>query len=290
MGFLRAPDGRYVVYHRKFGLGRRVCRSDSWNFRVWTGEPRMVFEPDAGDPPQIQFYGMGAAAYGTYELGSLWMYHTDLTDPGGGKMRGYQEVELAYSRSGYAWHRAFQGAPIIPHGRKGSWEQGNLQCSSQPVFLENEIRYYYGATDMFHKTHWELDPQRAGLGLATMKPDRFIALAAGETTAQLTTFAFRAVSPDVVVNADCGRQGWVEVEALDIEFKPLAGVNNRGERRITGDSLQHKVAWADPSKAAGMVGQTVRFRVRVRDARLYSVSMLDPGEKPVYHRFRAPRP
>ncbi|HRU06421.1 MAG TPA: hypothetical protein P5137_11680, partial [Candidatus Brocadiia bacterium] len=155
MAFFRMNNGRYAAHHRVYGLGRRVCRSESWDLLNWS-EPRMVMEPDAGDPPQVQFYGMGAATYGDYEIGTLWMFHTDPDEPGFGKMKGYQETELAYARSGFAWHRLAQGTPFIPHGRKGQWDQGCLQCASQPVFLEDEIRFYYAGTDAFHSTRWEL--------------------------------------------------------------------------------------------------------------------------------------
>jgi len=289
MGFLRAPDGRYVAYHRLYGLGRRVCRSESHDFKYWTSEPRMVLEPDAGDPPQIQFYGMGAAAYGSYELGTLWMYHTDVGDTGASKMHGYQEVELTYARSGHAWHRAAQGSAFIPHGRKGSWEQGNLQCASQPVFLDDEIRYYYAGTDMFHKSHWELEPQRAGLGMARIKPDRFVCLAADKAAAEFVTVPFRLRSPAILVNADAARGGSVQVDLLDAGWKPVKGATNQG-RLITGDSLGHAVQWADARSVEKHVGEQVRIRLRAKNARVFSVSILEPGETPVYHRFCGLRP
>ena len=87
IGFLRAPDGRFAAYHRMAGYGRRVFRSESWDFAHWSGEPQMVLEPDAGDPPQTQFYGLGACAYGPYELGTLWIYATDPDDHGPSKSR-----------------------------------------------------------------------------------------------------------------------------------------------------------------------------------------------------------
>ena len=80
MAFFRTRDGRYAAFHRLAGFGRRVFRSESWDFLYWSGEPRMIMEPDAGDPPQVQFYGMGATGYGAYEIGTLWMYHTDPGD------------------------------------------------------------------------------------------------------------------------------------------------------------------------------------------------------------------
>ena len=43
IGFFRARDGRYVMYHRVWGFGRRVLRSESWDFLHWSAEPRLVF-------------------------------------------------------------------------------------------------------------------------------------------------------------------------------------------------------------------------------------------------------
>ena len=40
IGFLRAPDGRFAAYHRMDGYGRRVFRSESWDFVHWSGEPQ----------------------------------------------------------------------------------------------------------------------------------------------------------------------------------------------------------------------------------------------------------
>jgi len=288
MGLLRTPNGRYAAYHRLYGLGRRVCRSESHDFIYWSSEPRLVLEPDAGDPTQIQFYGMGAAAYGSYEIGTLWMFHTDPEEMAG-KMRGYQEAELTYARSGYAWHRAAQGVPFIPHGAPGSWEQGNLQCASAPVFLEDEIRYYYVGTTAFHKTHWELDPQHAGLGLASLKPDRFIALRAHMEAAEMLTVAFTLRSREVFLNAAVAPQGRVLVEMLDVEARPIAGLSAADCAPIVGDSTAHRVRWRGEIPA-DVVGKPVRFRLHAEDARLYSIFIPDPGEKPIYYRFTAPRP
>lgn len=288
MGLLRLPDGRYAAYHR-FGnfcgpsSGRRVCRSESWNFMDWTNDPRMVFEPDAGDPPQTQFYGMGSVPYGDYETGTLWIFHTDPKEYGMRHMAGYQEAELAYARSGYAWHRAAQGRPFIPHGKKGTWEEGNLQCASHPVFLEDEIRYYYAASNMLHKGHWELDPQRAGLGMASLKPDRFIALEAGQTPAELLTVGFKLPASDLFMNAKTAKDGWIKVELLDANTGKIKGFTTADCIPIRGDSIAHAVRWTGSGIPPG--GTCVRLRISARNARIYSIYLSEPEEKPVYHRF-----
>jgi len=286
MGFLRAPDGRYVVYHRLYGFGRRVFRSESWDFVYWTGEPRMVLEPDAGDPTQVQFYGLGAAPYGSYELGTLWMFHTDPEEYGRGHSRGYQEAELAYARSGYAWHRAAQGKPFIPHGSPGSWEQGNLQCASAPVYLDEEIRYYYIGTDMSHKRQWELEPQHAGLGMASLRPDRFVALVAGDEPAELLTVSVIFPSPQIQLNASTKEDGWIRVELLDINAQPIPSLTMENCLPIAGDSTSHQVRWHHAQISDTLVGQPVRLRIHACKARLYSISLIEPGEIPLYHHIR----
>ena len=290
MGFLRTPNGRYVIYHRFSGFGRRIFRSESVNFIDWPDEPRMVVEPDSGDPPQIQCYGMGSTAYGPYEIGTLWIYHTSLQDVGEHKMNGYQEAELTYARSGYAWHRAAQGTAFIPHGKQGDWDQGNLQCASSPVFLDNEIRYYYMGTDMSHKTHWELEPQRAGLGLAILKPDRFVALSAGQETAELLTYALKLPSNKVLVNATTGPNGWMRLEVLEADGKPTAGFSEADCAPITGDATAHAVHWKGADAGATVAGRPVRLRLRAQNAEVFSIYCSESNDLPTYDRFSAARP
>jgi hypothetical protein len=288
MGFLRASDGRYVVYHRLYGYGRRIFRSESWDFRFFTGEPRMVLEPDAGDGPQVQFYGMGASQYGTYEVGTLWVYHTDSDDIGPHKMCGYQETELAYARHGTAWHRAGQGVPFIPHGGPDDWDRGNLQCASAPVYLDDEIRYYYMGSSQRHQVHWELEPQTAGLGLATLKPDRLVALQAGDAPAELLSMAFTPPSSGLFVNAATGRDGWLRIEALGVDGHPIPGCEAAACEPVVGDALDHQVRWA--GGAAFPADQPTRLRVRAQNASLFSIYVTEPDETPDCRRFRAARP
>ena len=289
MALFRTPDGRFAAHHRLAGFGRRVFRSESWDFLYWSGEPRMIMEPDAGDPPQIQFYGMGATSYGSYEIGTLWIYHTDPADTGWGKMHGYQEAELTYARQGYAWHRAAQGTPFIPHGEPGSWEQGNLQCASAPVFLGNEIRYYYAGTTMFHQSSWELQPQTAGLGTASLRPDGFVALVAGEEPAELLTVAFVPDAPNLFVNARTAPGGWVRVGLHGADNSPIPGFSLDECVPIEGDGTALAVCWK-PDRSSIPCDQPVRVRLQARGASVYSIFSARPAEAGCYWRFSAVRP
>ena len=286
MAFFRKPDGRYVVFHRVRPWGRRIFRSASWDLVHWDSEPRMILEPGSGDPPQLQFYGMGAAPYGDLEIGTLWAYHTDEEDIGPSKMLGYQETELAFSRSGYAWHRVDQGNAFIPHGDPGDWDCGNLQCASQPVFLDDEIRYYFMGTTARHGGHWELDPQTAGVGFASIKPDRFVALAAAKSGSELLTVAFALPSDKLFVNTRCGRGGWVKAEVADVTGKPFRGLTMDDCQPVTGDATSHALRWNE--QATLPVGERIRLRVQAENARVYSLFAPDSGEtEPAYWQFRS---
>ena len=118
-----------------------------------------------------------------------------------------------------------------------------MQAASQPVFLDDEIRYYYAGTNVRHSRHWELEPQEAGLGMARLKPDRFVALRAGEARAELGTIAFKAPSVEVFVNARTAADGEVRVELQDEVARPLAGFTAADCRPISGDATAHRVEW-----------------------------------------------
>ena len=287
MGFFRSADGRYVVLHRKQGFGRRIFRSESWDFAHFD-EPRMILEPGPKDDPQTQFYGMGATAYGSYEIGTLWLYHTEANVFTTSKMAGYQEAELTYARQGHAWHRAAPTQPFIPHGGPEDWDCGNLQCASQPVFLADEVRYYFMGTTARHLSRWELTPQVAGLGMAAMKPDRFVALVAGEEPGELMTMAWRLPGPELRVNARVEPGGELRAELLTGDGQTVPGCALADCGPIDGDATDHRMTWR--GDASGLVGQSVRVRLRARRARVYAIWAAEAGEAAKYRRFTAALP
>lgn len=286
MALLRRPDGTYAAHHRVPKGGRRIGRSESPDFIHWQGG-RIVMEPGPGDPPQFQMYGMGSAMYGDLELGTLWDYRTDLGDPGRGKMNGYQETELSYSRNGLSWHRPAQGQPFIPHGGPGEWDSGNLQCASAPVFLPDEIRYYYAASTVRHSSRWELKPARYGVGLARMRPDRFVALVAGDVPATVYTRASTVQAPEIRINAEVASGGQVQMELLDADCKVIPGFELSACVPITGESLGHVVSWRGAPDAGQIINRPIRWRLQATHAKVYSIWMPNGDTQPRYDRFQS---
>lgn len=289
MSLHRAYDGRYVAYHRPNFGDRRVGRSESWDFLHWS-EPRLVMEPDAKDPAQVQFYGLGSIPYGAYEVGTLWIYQTCEDDMDFYKMKGHQQPELVYARSGAAWHRAAQGVPWIRRGSKGAWDWGMIQCASSPVLLEDEIRFYYAAFRVAHP--WgrsdEKNKNRCGIGMAHMKPDRFVRLSAGDGPATLLTRPFWTDCPEFYINGITKKGGYVKAEITDLDGRVIMGFTLKDCVPFVGDEVRHRLVWSSRSDPLKLAHRQIRLRVKTRNARLYSLFSGTEDEIKAYWKFRIP--
>ena len=180
-----------------------------------------------------------------------------------------------------------QGQAFILHGDETDWDSGNLQWNSAPVFLDDEIRYYYAASNIRHVSRWEEQPGRFGVGIASLKPDRFIALVTGDQPAVVYMRRFSIKSPEVYVNANVARDGAVRLELLDEESQPLPGFELSRCAPITGDSLLHSVRWEGEPDLTEIVGRPIRWRLHATHARVYAVWMTDGETESSYHRFRS---
>ena len=302
MSLHRAADGRYVVYTRPEGGDRRVARAESWDFVRWS-QTRLVLEPGPMDPVQTQFYGLGSTPYGGFELGTLWNYRTAPEDMGYYKTIGGKQVpELAYCRSGasfgwptlagaggYAWHRAAVGEPLIALGDEESWESGSIQAASGVVLLDDEIRIYYAGSRTTHGHHdWAGEGYRTGLGFASIKPDRFVALSTAVAGGQLLTRPLRTPEPSFWVNADVQEGGELRVEVTDVDANPIPGFELEDCRPIGGDAVSHPVRWNGDPSVEPLTGSWIRLRVVAEGARIYSLCCGPEDEVQSYWDFRIP--
>lgn len=293
MSSYRAADGRYVLYCRPGSSGRRVARRESWDFCHWS-EPKIVIDSEPRDTPTTEFYGLGAFPYGEYEIGTLWIYDRTLSLTPLWKrrrtMRGHQEPELVYARSGYAWHRVAHGDPWIKLGVPGSWEWGNIQPATAPVFLEDEIRFYYAAFRDEHNIQDEEDvgpiPQ-CGIGYASMKPDRFVGVTASQDGHILTGCCWTA-DPHFYVNAKVEDGGQLRVEIDDVEGNPIEGFELESCVPVQGDSTHHRLAWRNSPNLTKVADREIRLRVRAAGATIYALLAGNESELANYWKFRIP--
>lgn len=246
-----APElGKYVGITRLWDKVRQVGRTESVDFLKWT-KAEMVLE---GIEPHLQTYAMPVFRYGGVYLGLPVIFNTE-TDR--------THTELSWSPDTVTWRRVCPGTPFIPNAEtEGAYDWGCVYPAAYPVFLDHEIRLYYGGSNGPH-TNW-----RDGFFcLATLRPDGFAGYEP-ETTdaaARVTTTAIAVSGGTLRISADVRDNGSVRVTATTPDGKRLA--QSEAIRETVTDGA---VTWADGWDLSSVHGNTVKLTFTLENAKLYS--------------------
>jgi hypothetical protein len=157
-----------------------------------------------------------------------------------------------------------------------------VNISSPPVPVGDEHHVYYGGSSGHHD--WWIMGQKEGLdvpeawdkhvgeyclGLATFRRDGFVSLDAGAVREGLwVTHALRTNGRELVLNAVCGKDGYLRVEVTDADDNILEACTMQACDTFTGDDTRHRVTWKGQSRIPHT--ETLRLRFRMRNASLYS--------------------
>ena len=177
-----------------------------------------------------------------------------------------QHIELAWSPDSYTWHRVSPGTPLISNSVAKVKEYGKMPYDwgaifpAAPVFVEDEIRIYYGASDWYF-----FDWRKGGLAMATLGKDRWAGYAQQDKKrpAILTTVPL-GLKGKVFVTADI--EDSMTVSLIDSEGGVIA-VSDPVSENCTG----HALTWDrefNPEKRKG-----VRLKFKLDRAKLYSFSL-----------------
>ena len=260
--------GKYVAYVRPGrdadkGINRRlVGRSVSDDFTDWS-EPEVVLAPDE-DEPDLEFYNMPVFKYEGLYLGLPWGYYTYAEEPHG-RMGGTMDVQLAVSRDGVKWSRAGDRQSFIPIGPRGSLDQGMVACAKEPVRVGDELWFYCSGSDGDHGSR-----HRNGRGfLSKLRLDGFVSMDAGAETGWIITQPFECQGGTLEVNADA-RGGALAVTVLGADGMQVDGMRHLDCAIFDGDSVRQRVTWENHVSLDHLKGQTVRLKLYLTSAKLYS--------------------
>lgn len=246
-------------------IRRCVGYAESEDFLHWT-EPMTIWVPGADEDRLAQkrgfawadFYGLCGFNYGDGYLGLLWLFYID-HEIEHGTHRGKIEVFLAASDDGKNWRR-FSDAPLIPLDPE-SWDSGMITTATQPLFLDDEIRVYYGGANFDHAAGEKDNPydeesHRFSIGFTRLRKDGFVYATA--FNGMLTTNPLDLHAGRIKVNADC-RGGRIAVDVLhaggSAETFTLADVN--------------AIEQTFQTSVKGNAG----LRINVQNAKLYSIEI-----------------
>ena len=200
--------GKYVGITRTWGdMGREVARIESDDYVNWTEEEVVLKGTDRNYQP----YAMPVFFHGGVYLGLLAIHDQEAD-------RVW--TELAWSPDTRIWNRISPGTPLIPCADTPlEYDYGCVYACATPVFLEDEIRLYYGGSDWLHFS-W----RNGSLCMATLRPDGFAGYKQESTQqpAVITTVPLTYSGKNILVSADIKDGGLLKITILDREGNILA--------------------------------------------------------------------
>jgi len=251
---LWAPTlGKYVGITRTWGRqGRQVARTESDDFLKWTKANVVLEGTDKGH----QTYAMPTFFHGGVYLGLVAIIYPK---------EDRVWAELTWSPDTVQWNRVCPDTPLIANSEKEmAYDWGCVYAGAYPVFLEDEIRIYYGGSD-WHHGNW----RNAFLCMATLRPDGFAGYQqeSKDGPAILTTTSIPRSGQTLRITADVAEGGSIKVIALDKDGKIIASAEPVSTT-VTDRSLK----WQNELEAG-----SVRLRFELSNAKLYSFSL--PGAR-----------
>ena len=182
---------------------------------------------------------------------------------------------LATSRDGDSWdlHWVYAEQPMIPRGADGAWDKGMLEQCPGIVTHADQHWLYYSAVNERHGIWNPATDERCqvGIGVARLRLDGFVYLAANGEPGTITTKPFELTGDQLQVNVE-GDQFLVEV--LNQEGSPIPGFSAQDASKYERvDELRLMPGWKN--SLSTLKGQVVRLRFHLRNASLFSFQVTD---------------
>ena len=119
-----------------------------------------------------------------------------------------------------------------------------------------------------HDDHWK-KPTR--LRRNTLRIDGFVSLHAKRAPGEWVSKPLRFAGDHLSLNFASSAAGFIRVELQDESGAPLPGFSLAECDELFGDILDRTVTWSDRSDLSALTGRTVRLRMVLSDADLYSL-------------------
>jgi hypothetical protein len=245
--------------------GRASARIESpdflnWNYSDGDTAP-VVMVADEHDAVGTEIYGMRVFPYESVYIGLVQRFHNrpDTT---------YLDLQLAVSHDSINFTRVGDRSPFLPCGGVGDWDRfNNASANNDPIRVGDDLWFYYSGRTYQHGPYDGDDTGEVngGVGLATIKLDRFVSLDATYAGGTITTKPF--LLKGTTLNANLKSNfGEAVVEVLDQSGAVIAT-----SEPLSEDSLNAKFDWA--KGGLGQVSGSVTLRFTLKNARLFAFWM-----------------
>jgi hypothetical protein len=213
---------------------------------------------DLEDKPGTEIYSMKVFPHEGIYIGLVQVFHATPDD-------STLDVQLAVSRDCSRFARVANRAPFINLGAPGEWDRFNLSlANNDPIVAGDELRFYYGGRMYRHGPYSGPDkgPEKSGIGFATIKRDRFVALESSFDSGEIITKPIKLKGTSLHLNAKSDF-GEIVVEARDGDNKRIGK-----SKPIHRDGLDIPVQWEG---GAELLQEPVRLVIKLQNARLFAL-------------------
>lgn len=193
--------------------------------------------------------------------------------------KGVWEFYMAPSRDGVNFDfsaAAYPRKPLIPRGPDGSFDKDCVRPPSNIITYNDEHWIYYlGTNERWGARKWE-----PFMGLAKLRLDGFFFLEANDDQGTVTTKPFVLDGNLLQVNVDASGGGRFYVEVLDQAGNPLTGFTSQDATVYSDvDALRLRPEWANNETLFPLMGQTIRLKFYLDNAKLYSFELIGDSVK-----------
>lgn len=248
--------------------GRAVARVEStdflrWDFRKPDTAP-VALTADLQDKPGTEIYSMKVFPYEGIYIGLVQVFHATPDD-------STLDVQLAVSRDTTHFARVGDRGSFISLGPVGSWDRFNLSlANNDPIAVGDDLRFYYGGRMYRHGPYSGPDkgPEKSGIGFATIKRDRFVALESSFGGGEIVTRPLTLKGTRLHLNAKADF-GEIVLELLDASGNSMAR-----SKPVQRDGLDIPIEW---TREVQLPREPVTLRIKLANARLFAIWCSDSG-------------
>lgn len=247
VSFWSESEQRYVCYFRHFldKKLRSVCRTTSEDFVHWS------------EPVQLKPNLPGEHIYTTQTHPYFRAPHIYIALPTRFQPTRGNSTDILFmtARGESRYDRTFREAFIRPGRDAARW--GN--------------RANYAALNVVPTAPDEMSIYTTPFRRFVLRTDGFASVHAGADPGEMLTHPLRFEGKHLVINYATSAGGSVQVEIQDTNGTPLPGHAAADCAPITGDAIEHTVAWKGGSDVSSIAGKPVRLRFVMQEADLYSL-------------------
>jgi hypothetical protein len=181
------------------------------------------------------------------------------------------ELQFAYSRDGFHWHRPDRSIHI-PAERSEVWDRGYIQSVGGITTIVGDWLYIYyigfqGNTSKAGTSNGIYD--RSATGVAMLRRDGFVSMDAEGETGMLTSRPLVFSGRQLFVNVDAP-DGILRAEVRDLYGKLIKPFTLANSVPFTGNSTIVQLGWNGVEDLSSIAGKPVRLHFELTRGSLYS--------------------